>query len=67
MFTLNLKFLYSLIEELRTKEDDDKTDCNFNFGHQSISKVQNDPYTLSIEMRYINVHVFQLNEILLQM
>ena len=26
-------FLCSLIEELCTKEENDKTGCNFNFGH----------------------------------
>ena len=29
-------FLCSLIEELCTKEENDKTDCNFNFGHECI-------------------------------
>ena len=29
-------FLCSLIEELCTKEENDKTRCNFNFGHESI-------------------------------
>ena len=29
-------FLCSLIEELRTKEENDKTGCNFNFGHECI-------------------------------
>ena len=27
-------FLYSLIEELCTKEENGKTGCNFNFGHE---------------------------------
>ena len=27
-------FLCSLIEELCTKEENDKTGCNFNFGHE---------------------------------
>ena len=30
-------FLCSLIEELRTKEENDKTGCNFNFGHECIT------------------------------
>ena len=30
-------FLCSLIEELCTKEENDKTGCNFNFGHECIS------------------------------
>ena len=29
-------FLCSLIEELCTKEENDKTGCNFNFGHECI-------------------------------
>ena len=29
-------FLCSLIEELCTKEENDKTSCNFNFGHECI-------------------------------
>ena len=27
-------FLCSLVEELCTKEENDKTGCNFNFGHE---------------------------------
>ena len=30
-------FLCSLIEELCTKEENDKTGCNYNFGHKCIS------------------------------
>ena len=30
-------FLCSLIEELCTKEENDKTGCNFNFGHERIN------------------------------
>ena len=29
-------FLCSLIEELCTNEENDKTGCNFNFGHECI-------------------------------
>ena len=29
-------FFCSLIEELCTKEENDKTACNFNFGHECI-------------------------------
>ena len=29
-------FLCSLIEELCTKKENDKTGCNFNFGHECI-------------------------------
>ena len=29
-------FLCSLIEDLFTKEENDKTGCNFNFGHECI-------------------------------
>ena len=29
-------FLCSLVEELYTKEENDKTGCNFNFGHECI-------------------------------
>ena len=34
MFSLNFIFYRSLIEELSTKEENDKTGCNFNFGHE---------------------------------
>ena len=34
MFSHNSMFLCSLIEELCTKEENDKTGCNFNFGHE---------------------------------
>ena len=36
MFSLNFMFLCSLIEELCTKKEKDKTGCNFNFGHECI-------------------------------
>ena len=36
MSSLNFMFLCSLIEELCTKEENDKTGCNFNFGHECI-------------------------------
>ena len=36
MFSLNFMFLCSLIEELCTKEENGKTSCNFNFGHECI-------------------------------
>ena len=29
-------FLWSLVEDLCTKEENDKTGCNFNFGHECI-------------------------------
>ena len=32
----HIMFLCSLIEELCTKEENDKTGCNFNFGHECI-------------------------------
>ena len=34
MFSLNFMFFCSLIEELCTKEENSKTSCNFNFGHE---------------------------------
>ena len=34
MFPLNFMFFCSLIEELCTKEENDKTSSNFNFGHE---------------------------------
>ena len=37
MVSLNFMFLCSLIEELCTKEENDKTGCNFNFGHECIN------------------------------
>ena len=36
MFSLNFMFFCSLTEELCTKEENDKTGCNFNFGHECI-------------------------------
>ena len=36
IFSLNFMFLYSLIEELCTKEENGKTGRNFNFGHECI-------------------------------
>ena len=36
MFSLNFMFFCSLIEELCTKDENDKTGCNFNFGHECI-------------------------------
>ena len=46
MFSLNFMFLCSLIEELCTKEENDKTSCNFNFRHECIK-----PYVLCITIR----------------
>ena len=40
MFSLNFMSLCSLIEELSTKEENDKTDCNFNFGHECSFKFE---------------------------
>ena len=34
MFSLNFMFLCLLINKLYTKEENNKTGCNFNFGHQ---------------------------------
>ena len=34
MFSLNFMFFCSIIEELCTKEENYKTSCNFNFGHE---------------------------------
>ena len=39
MFSLNFMFFCSLIEELCTKEENDKTGCNFNFGHECIINI----------------------------
>ena len=36
MFSLNFVFFCLLIEELYTKEENYKTNCNFNFGHECI-------------------------------
>ena len=36
MFSLNSMFFCSLIEELCTKEEIYKTNCNFNFGQECI-------------------------------
>ena len=38
MFSLNFMFFCSLIEELCTKEENYKTSCNFNFGHECTSE-----------------------------
>ena len=45
MFSLNFIFFCSLIEELCTKEENHKTGCNFNFGHEC---------RLSLAMRYFD-------------
>ena len=34
MFSLNFMFFCSSIDELCTKEENYKTSCNFNFGHE---------------------------------
>ena len=34
IFSLNFMFLSSLIEELCTKKENDKTGCKLNFGHE---------------------------------
>ena len=34
IFSLNFMFLSSLIKELCTKEENDKTGCKLNFGHE---------------------------------
>ena len=39
MFSLNFMFFCSLIEELCTKEENYKTSCNFNFGHECRSEM----------------------------
>ena len=33
-------FLCSSVEELYTKEENDNTCCNFNFGHECINQLQ---------------------------
>ena len=42
MFSLNFMFFCSLIEELCTKEENYKTSCNFNFGHEC--RMLHDPH-----------------------
>ena len=37
VFSLSFMFLSSLIEELFIKEENDKTGCKLNFGHECIS------------------------------
>ena len=39
IFSLNLMFLSSLIEELCTKEENDKTGCKLNFEHECNSDI----------------------------
>ena len=39
-------FLCSLIEELCTKEENDKTGCNFNFGHECIYVIREKVITI---------------------
>ena len=34
MFSVNFMLFCSLMEELCTKEENGKTGCNFNFGHE---------------------------------
>ena len=38
MFSLNFMFLCSFIEELCTKEGNNKTGCSFNFEHQCMNE-----------------------------
>ena len=50
MFSLNFMFFCSIIEELGTKEENYKTSCNFNFGHECIlSDLGAHPYNLIIK------------------
>ena len=37
MFSLNSMFFFSLFEELCTKQENYKTSCNLNFGHENIT------------------------------
>ena len=39
IFSLHFMFLSSLIEELWTKEENDKTGCKLNFGHECRRKI----------------------------
>ena len=45
-------FLCSLFKELCIKEENGKTGCNFNFGHECISRPSN--------FVYVNENVFML-------
>ena len=49
-------FLCSLIEELCTKEENDKTGCNFNFGHEcSFSQTIPEVFKCFQLLRYLPV------------
>ena len=51
IFSLNVMFLCSLIEEMCRKEESDKTGCNFNFGHECI-------YSFLSFLSYICIHIY---------
>ena len=63
IFSLNFMFLYSLIEELCMKEENDKTVCNFNFGQECISEDRREVtftfghYECYVTIRTMNNHV----------
>ena len=46
IFSLNFMFLSSLIEELCTKEENDKTGYKHNFGHECIYIITFESLTL---------------------
>ena len=53
-------FLCSLIEELCTKEEDDKTGCNFNFGHECIIWYKGNNVIIDEIRIYFNLETIKL-------
>ena len=58
MFSLNFMFFCSLIEELCTKEENYKTSCNFNFGHECTIASNEDKIEKKIRILSKNVKFF---------
>ena len=59
IFSLNFMFLCLLSEELCTKEENNKTGCNFNFGHECIFKKM-----FKHEVLWQNVRIFTVLSII---
>ena len=50
MFSLNFMFFCSLIEELCTEEENYKTSCSFNFGHEC----SNQDFLIHLQLHFGN-------------
>ena len=51
-------FLSYLIEEICTKEENNKAGCNFNFGHQSEKRVSSKTFSLFSAILRYNGHIY---------